>query len=309
MPLFDPVLQSKYQIDPNVAPTRLTSELSMSPASATSNAQLTIRLKMYMVPETPQSLRAIQAPAADVTGNPICYLPLYAPDNKTIQNLVRVAPWDPGVFKVYCETVKKLATDFWDKTGIVLIPPRDYRGLDWPPKNPTHQANVDCRFQIDWASGYGDADFVFNCTLVAQPGDTSVLPSFAGGGFGRLDSMDLVPAWYARAVTGYVGPAYPAQNQNAIWHEFGHILGLPHIGVQTLHAPCFFQGAPIMGGNFQLCYEGNTEEETQNIMGMGNGVSTRNSLPWLYRAFMHTNSHIMDWRVTMGPRPPRLLRK
>jgi hypothetical protein len=309
MPLFEEVIQASNQVSPWVKGTRITSELSAGGASATKNAQLTLKLKLHMVAETPQSVGAIQAPATDPSGTPIYYIPIYDPVNKTLVNLVRVAAWDPGVFKTYCEAVKKLAVDFWDNTKLVLVPPKDYRGVDWPPKNPTHQLNIDCRFQVDWANGPSDADFIFNCTLVAQPGDTSILPSFAGAGFGRLDSMDLVPAWYARAVTGYAGPAYPADKQNAIWHEFGHILGLPHIGVQTLHAPCFQAGAPKMDGGFTACYEGPTEEETQNVMGIGNSVSTRNSLPWLYRAWMHTGTHLVDWRVGMGPRPPRALKK
>jgi hypothetical protein len=108
------------------------SALSTERAGATVNAQLTIYLRLLLVKRGKES-------PAPVDGNG----KKFAHRN-----------WDAGSaeFEKYRPEVKRLAEKFWDQTGFCVLPPLEYRGLDWPHGNPLLHLNVDCHFEIVWTA-------------------------------------------------------------------------------------------------------------------------------------------------------------
>jgi hypothetical protein len=70
---------------------------------------------------------------------------------------LEIVPWGSPVaigksydFGEYKRSVEELAEKFWDGTDLCLVPPGDYRGLDWPPGNPTMRPKIDCRFKVSF---------------------------------------------------------------------------------------------------------------------------------------------------------------
>jgi hypothetical protein len=65
------------------------------------------------------------------------------------------------------------------------------------------------------------------------------------------------------------------------------------------------------GWNNPACAEGDTAEDTMNIMGLGNEVAQWNCLPWLTRMFYHTRIPPPTWIPFVGHifPPPTILRK
>jgi hypothetical protein len=115
------------------------------------NATLTIYLRLYLIKRDR---------AADMTPLP-----------KTSDGTpVTVIPWgeptSTGVaydFDAFVQGVKREAEQFWDNTNFCLMPPPDYRALEYPDGNRTVRPNIDCRFAIVWADGPGDAHAVIDC--------------------------------------------------------------------------------------------------------------------------------------------------
>ena len=136
---------------------------------------------------------------------------------------------------------------------------------------------------------------------------TEVPPALSGRGVGSLDTGDFMPSVTMSNDIGVAGPNSPVGQSNTIWHEFGHAIGLPHIGITSSHKPCLKGMANPQDGNFPACYLGPTQDDSLNVMGSGDKVSTRNSLPWLLRAPLHTGTSLADWKVALPTRPPRVL--
>lgn len=298
-------------IHPSVGPTGYNSALTTDGANATTNARLTIYLRVFMLPFPMQSALTLKTPEVSdpSKSNEIKYI--YTPDiySKTKVRPVHIREWTGGEFEMFKVFVKATAEQFWNNTKLCLIPPPNYRGLFYPAVSPTHQLNVDCHFEIVWANGFSDAHIVFYGTCLGDsvPASNTTMISFAGRGLGSLDSGDFTPSVTMSNDIGVAGPNSPVGHSNTIWHEFGHAIGLPHIGITSSHKPCLQGMANPLDGNFPACALGPTPDESLNVMGLGDKVGTRNSLPWLLRAPLHTETSLADWRVALPSRPPRRL--
>lgn len=306
-----PWLTGTTEIHPSVGPTYYNSALSLDGASYTTNARLTIYLRVFMIPNPLQYAITTKIPDAADPSKPKDTKFIFVPDpnSKTTVRPVEVRDWSTGEFEFFRVLVKATAEQFWDNTKLCLIPPPSYRGLYYPQVNPTHQLNVDCRFEIVWAKGPADAHIVFYGTCLGSsfPVNNLTIGSFAGGGIGSLDTGDFIPSVTMSNEIGIAGPNSPVGHSNTIWHEFGHAIGLPHIGITSSHKPCLKGMANPFDGNFPACYLGPNPDESLNVMGAGDKVGVRNSLPWLLRAPFHTETFLADWRVSLPTRPPRKL--
>lgn len=307
-----PWVSKKTLINDTIGPAYYNTALSPEGANVTTNAKLTIYLRVLMLANPiPAAITSEVPDPADATKKiKKKFVLVPDPNSKTTVRSVEVQDWTIPSFEFFKAMVKASAEQFWDNTKLCLITPPDYRGLDYPAVNPTHQLNVDCRFEIVWAKGISDAHIVLWGTCLSGAGATDVfaLPSSAGSGWGMLDTGDLFTRSVMSSELGVAGANVEVGKSNAIWHEFGHAIGLPHIGVSSRHQPCLKGIATtLQGGNFSQCYLGPTQDESLNVMGLGDKISTRNSLPWLLRAPEHTNTHILDWKVSPTIRPPRKL--
>lgn len=314
---YTPWVSGKTFIDETIGATYYNTALSDGSANVATNARLTIYLRVLMLPNPLQTAYTFATPDPSDPSKSVNKKYVLVPDanSKTNVRYVEVQDWTVPSFEFFKAMVKYEAEMFWDSTELCLVPPPDYRGLDFPKINPTHQLNVDCRFEIVWAKGISDAHIVFWGTQLsgADATNNAAFPSFAGplmgknAGMGSIDSGDLHTRTVMSNDIGVAGPNAPIGTSNAIWHEFGHAIGLPHIGVTSRHMPCLKAKSGSMGANHPACSLGPTLNETMNVMGYGDKVSTRNSLPWLLRAPLHTQTHVLDWKVSPKVLPPRKL--
>ncbi len=297
-----PWVSEKTTIHSTVGPTYYNTALSLDGANVSKNARLTIYLRVLMLANPIQTALTSETPDPADPTKTVKKKFILVPDanSKTNIRAVEVQDWTTPSFEYFKAMVKYQAENFWDNTKLCLIPPPDYKGLHFPEQNPTHQLNVDCHFEIVWANGVSDAHIILWGTFLAgaQATDNATLGSFAGVGFGSLDTGDLFPRTIMSNEIGIAGPNVQVGQSNAICHEFGHAIGLPHIGITSMHIPCLHGMASPAGGNFPACYLGPTQDESLNVMGAGDKVSSRNSLPWLLRAPVHTNTHVLDWKVS-----------
>ena len=63
-----------------------------------------------------------------------------------------------------------------------------------------------------------------------------------------------------------------------------------------------------MSPNEKFCYDGDTDEENENIAGHGNKLSTLNAITWQECIAAHTETAHTQWHATMAvSTPPRKL--
>lgn len=300
-------------------PVYYNSAFSLDNASSTENARLTIYLRVLQKAWDLRNTKTAQIPDPANPGKLKEAKVFEVPDpaNKSAKKLVEVTDFPTGTFKPYTDWVKQVAQSFWDNTSLCLIAPPDFRELNWPPKNPTHRLNVDCRFEIVDANGFSDAHLVLYHTNVAGNfGDAKnpfTLRSFVdpngvsagGASVAYMDTGDMPIVPVMSDQVDIAGPKVVVGKSHVIWHEFGHALGLPHVGIAARHAPCM--KAMANGDTTEIdrvCYKGPTSEDSLNVMGLGDKISVRNSIPWLLRAPLHTGTHLVDWRVKLGKQAP-----
>lgn len=312
-----PWLTGTTMVSQFVGPVYYNSALSLDGASATDNAKLTIYLRVLQKPWEAKGAKSAKLPDAANPGKlrdaKVVEVP--DPNNKSAMRQVEVADWPGGgAFIKYAEWVKKVAQDFWDNTNLCLIPPADYDGLKWPAKGPTHKLNVDCRFEIVDANGMSDAHLVLYHMFLPTAGlDPFAMRSYidsnpvsqGGPSVGVLDTGDAPFVPVMSDDVGITGPKVVVGKSHVIWHEFGHALGLPHVGIAARHAPCMKAIAnKDQTEADNVCYKGPTPEDSLNVMGLGDKISTRNSIPWLLRAPRHTGTSLVDWRAVLGKKAP-----
>ena len=303
-------------IDPSVGPSYYNSALSLQGAGPTTNAKLTIYLRLLMLPEPTDNYATFYRPDPKDATKKVAYKVKYVPNPNPLETVykqipVEVREWgsqgDRLEFKLFQEKVKFIAEDFWNNTGLCLIPPPDCADLKWGSPKPSHMLNVECGFEIVWASGVGDAHVVVYCACIDQTNqDTFTIRSALGGGKGWFDTGDIVSA-----ISHHSGPATDSEvvANNCIPHEIGHALGLPHIGVTTGYLPCLnAAAAPNSGGtNHAMCYSGPNPEDGQNVMGFGLRIALRNGDPWLLRAARHTNTDVKKWKIQLKTEAPKAI--
>ena len=271
------------------------SELSTSAVNGSSNATLTISLRLFLAKiNTNSGVHPTSAP-----GKP-----------------VELRDWDDpnGEFTRFRDGVKEHAERFWDNK-FWLLPPPEYRGLDSPAASPCFHPNIACRFQIVLASGPLDAHAVIQCFCPKTEGD---FRSNAGDRKGQWTCYDLenrqndglldLPC--KKDVGDPLAPGGMVQvdstcrawsRQEPVCHEVGHLLGLEHVGVYMKTAAC------VSGGNTDArsCYDGPTQNDTENIMGVGMKLAPWNVRPWSSRLVSHIGISLTGWRVSMSFSPPR----
>jgi hypothetical protein len=276
---------------------RFNSGLTFNRSSATSNAELTIWLRLLFLPSTlPSHQKEVEMDNFDGT-----------------KTKVGIRHWksnkeDPNEFGRFVTAVKALAEAVWDRTELCIIPPKDYDGLNWPRTKPTHRLNINCRFQVVTATSAADAHDIIQCTRIDESSKAQFIRSWmdASNQRGAFDSGDVPPAMLSKNAMG-IGSVAFTTFRNTIPHELGHAIGLPHIGVLTNYATCLAaaQASPSEGTNVSQCYDGPTADDGDNIMGGGWKTSLHNCAPWFWRAMAHCpGTDHRTWRIFQGKRPP-----
>lgn len=278
---------------------RFNSGLTFGQASTSTNAELTIWLRMLFKPSmVPYHQKEVDVDYHD-----------------GIKRKVGIRHWkadkeDPNEFERFVKAVKSEAEVVWDQTGLCLIPPKDYRGLYWPEKRPTHQLNINCRFQLISVNEAADAHNVVQCTRIDEHSSGQIISNMdPKTRTGKFDSGDVPAALLSKNPVSVSSAGYTG-HLNTIPHEIGHAIGLPHIGVLTNYSACLqaAKANPSVGTSVTQCYEGPGADDKDNIMGSGRKITLLNCLPWFWRAMAHCpDTHVKDWRVRLGKVPPRPL--
>ena len=282
---------------------RFDSSLSTDSVSGSSNATLTLDLKLLLNPRDRNS-----------------GIPLKTEDGKDFP----VRDWDVTTheFAKFRDAVKAEAEKFWNATGFCLTVPSDYRGLDWPANRPSLHPNVDCRFTLSFARGQGDAHAVIDCFRPDY--DDAKLNDFrsnAGSGRGQFTSFDtamrntlLTKACEKRdfVFTGtdlnmeyQTIQAKCVVQQMTLPHEVGHLLGLPHVGIVHKNPDCLASLATKPNGSDHSCYTGPQPNDATNVMGGGMDLDTWNAMPWALRLVDHLGIHPSGIGILTKSIPPR----
>lgn len=288
-------------------PAFFNSSLSTSAVNAGQNATMTIYLRLHLVKRNPNDIKLTE-------------------DGKPVE----LREWDDtnDEFGRFKNGVKQQADAFWDKTNFCLLPPPDYRALDTPMNNPRIRPNIDCRFEIVWASGPCDAHAVIDCVCPKEKFKlrSHVQGSYTGNGKGLWSCYDLELKGHDVFINGVCvedagDPLKPSEmkrrtvrcnkevTQEAVCHEVGHLIGLPHVGVFFKVSACMdeIQKSPVHGNGANACYHGRNDADAQNIMGGGMNLATWNVMPWASRIVSHTGVSLQGWRVSMQKVMPKKL--
>jgi hypothetical protein len=283
-------------------PCEFNSGLTSRGVSPNDNAKLTIYLRLYLIKRGVGTV-----PRADANGRTF---------------LTR--NWSPLEFESFRDDVKSQAEKYWDQTNFCLVPPSDYKGLDWPHNNPQWRPNVDCHFEIVWAAHPSDAHAVIDCY---RP-DSAQRPAYrsnAGSGQGSWTSFDTKPPefsirpavcdnkvfdrWADDAKILPLFRTIPNDPQIVVDHEVGHLIGLPHVGEFRKNQACqkAKETDPDKGADADSCYDAGNADDCLNIMGRGMNLASWNALPWARSLAEHTGTTLQGWAVTQKKLTPRKL--
>ncbi len=158
----------------------------------------------------------------------------------------------------------------------LLIPPRNYSGLDFKHTLPGHyvRPNIMCALRLEPS---GKPHIRITVVRVNGPmpfqAATNVKPP-------RNILLDELSA-----------------KSPALGHELGHALGMLHIKALLGDKAC------IADHNASRCY-GETPQEQANIMGVGSDLWPLNAQPWLDRIELHTKTQKAFWTATMDTKKP-----
>lgn len=288
---FEPWITGLTTTHKAIGPVYLNTALSTTEAGPTSNATMTIYLRLHMVP---------------IGGNEA----IFDVDTKRVSN----RQWGALEFLNFKNKCRDEAESFWNDNTVTLITPKNYRGLNWPAQGTsTHRLNVNCRLKIVWANGPGDAHHVIRCARLTS--DSANSTAFRSD-WEHYDSGDTKAAMFNN-LRSNCGAAIAVEHFT-VPHEIGHAIGLPHVG--TFHdltkseyqckvpginpgTANWSSGGKDPYGNFS------TEDEIRNIMGYGQRKSLWNFMPWIHRISPHTRFEcsLVDWRFSLQNVPPSVL--
>jgi hypothetical protein len=236
-------------------PVVCDSALDFSKVNETTNAELTIYLKVWFEP--------LSSSVGKIKGL----------DGIEFE----VLDWTPeDDFPGWCRSVAASVQKTWDNKLLLTLPPR-YDGLDWEGPSGVWRPYVRCRFVFL----LGDPSY-HHCrvkvAIVKDRADAAFRPH------SRLWTRDLnlellnSGQWYN--TLGRI-------EQIGAAHEVGHLLGLPHIGKLTTVKNCTMSTPP----NEMVCYavEDPNPSLANNIMGVGMQVTEFNGRPWKQELCKHVN--------------------
>ncbi|HEV3021521.1 MAG TPA: hypothetical protein VGX76_03615, partial [Pirellulales bacterium] len=161
---------------------------------------------------------------------------------------------------------------------------------------PAHrvQCNVYCRLKIDLLDSSADAHKTITVYKV-PPG------RFFRTTSGTYTQGDIAEVQSLRDQHGH------RLKQRTLFHEVGHAMGLPHVGVST--GVSYAPGKVCVEADQAdtKCYTGPKDSDTATIMGRGSTLSLRESHPWLNRIKTHSGIDPGDWKTFMHRVYPKKL--
>jgi hypothetical protein len=230
--------------------------------------------------------------------------------------------WAPGEFEQFQIDVKKHSEDFWNATKFCVVPPDDYKGLDWPPDKPAFRLNVDCRFEIVWPQGERDSHASIECYRLdadKNPGFRSFVRDAENStntgawsnfdtqkGCGLTCSVDVHKGWVDEEKILPITEKLSLE-QITVVHEVGHLLGLPHPGVFRKTPACLKSSAETRSTGAPSCYNGNSPYDQANVMGVGMRLESWNGMPWWHRLSEHTGTVLTGWNISRESVAPKVL--
>ena len=192
--------------------------------------------------------------------------------------------WTDGEWNSFRATFKRqIESRFNDHLWIVPSTDWGYVSHANEPCRP----NVKCMVQVELQNSQTNAHLVVNCYHI-PPG--TFLRSSMGPRTGTLDNADILPP---------IAPNLCGLSQETLPHEFGHHLGLDHVG--NAHPAC------VTGAELQ-CYCPTPRAGT-DMLGGGNRLDRWHTWPWRRRIWSHLGSRIagLRWDSTLQrPIPLRL---
>lgn len=166
--------------------------------NTTTNADLTIYIKVYFAKIDPAGATGLYGDTDDTAANP---------SKRKIQK------WALGEFERYTRNLVNSAQCYWN--GVFwLKTPKTYDGLNYPDARPTHRCNLYCKFELTQALVERDSHYTI-AVVRAQDGENFRSNS-------RLYSQNDIKSTHMIS-----------HSTAKFWthfHEVGHLLGLGHVG-------------------------------------------------------------------------------
>lgn len=226
------------------------SEFRTSMANSTTNAELTLVLKLHMDKVTQASQSTIQ----DVDGT-----------------VFQVRDWSADGWSRFMRNFRSMGQAYWSGK-FWLVSPAGTTDLQVRHTGRLYQCNVWCRVRIEVQESAAGAHQSIRCVRIRSNGGPMNAGTFRSHSL-LYDQNDLGVGSYTRGGRVYT--------QRTFIHEIGHALGLPHIAEMTGNAAC-----PAANTNADACY-GIEREEREDIMGFGHRLSLNDARPWRNRIHEH----------------------
>jgi hypothetical protein len=282
------ILRTITQTNPDLGREQLDqphfdSTLDFSMANATTNAELTITLKILFNP--------LNAGDPLVTGAGASMTVRDANNAEwAIQN------WSTAEFNGWANRAIEQINDYWNgrknNGKLWLQTPNHVAGLDWPRSGSTHRPNIWCRFRCVRVFTPNTAHMKVN---VARLRDASIGAIAFRSRMNLWDSADHLAANFSS--DGARTPFY------TLVHEVGHCIGQHHVGEVHRLPSCY------MMSQQNGCY-GSGSTFANNVMGLGSAIEPDNALTWrkrIPRHFPDEPSTWTDWAPSNTRIYPRLI--
>jgi len=231
------------------------SELRISMMNTTTNAELTLVLKVCLQQVAPGTV---------------------SDADNTVWN---TAAWDQRVWREWTERYRRESERFWSGK-YWLATPAENTDLHFPrpPAAATHRCNVWCRFRLSLVDRPALAHRTIQVANVVMPRGRRPTAATFRSHETLYDQYDLGYGVYTRGDGhGRTREYY----QRTFVHEVGHALGLPHIAEMTGNAAC-----TAADRNADSCY-GTLHDERRDVMGFGEHRSLNDGRPWQNRIGRH----------------------
>lgn len=255
------------------AMSKWDAELNRKVCNRYNNCDLTITLKLFLDKVDPAGGAASQ---------------MFPDAGGTNRKIVRWgAKWSTWTTKFRRDCEKAWHGKFWLKC------PDSLTKWDYTDKGVTYRPNIWCRFRLKLVNSAGAAHHSIQCVRL-----DSAVPFFRSHS-GLYDHRDIVP----------VPQAHGSKKKTHV-HEVGHLLGLPHVGVDGPigigWAKCLINVAVGGSTNDSVCY-GASPEEKRDIMGSGSVIRPWHAAPWQEAIGKFSGLAKNMWRAETRRHYPRSL--